>query len=89
LYVIYLRSSPLILSNNLQLELCQVVDWYCTMEDVFTGSPKEAPKMAKKRAIGEIFDMNMLRDIRRIFSENDNGDDSLNEEQFREVSRTL
>jgi hypothetical protein len=59
------------------------------MEDVFTGSPKEAPKMAKKRAIGEIFDMNMLRDIRRIFSENDNGDDSLNEEQFREVSRTL
>jgi len=60
------------------------------MEDMFPatgaiGSNNNAPKAPKKRAIGEIFDMNMLRDIRRIFSENDNGDDSLNEEQFKEV----
>lgn len=58
---------------------------------VLTSSPSNSTVSSldhthKKRAIGEIFDMVMLRDIRRIFSENDSGDDSLNEEQFREVS---
>lgn len=43
------------------------------------------PQRPKKRDVTDIFDMDILRELHKIFQENPEEENSLNEEQFREV----